>query len=298
MGRWEVLEQSLERVKQDVPAGQKAAFFQLVEHPIVALANLYRLYYAVAWNRYYAPKDDPRANVYAAGAEAAFKRDQEITAAYHALNGGKWDGMMLQTHIGYTSWQQPDTQLMPEVRRVNSVNTGVINAPVHVDGESGEGVSIVIDAARFAKAHGGKGLAWRRIPYVGDGSGAMTAFPQGRPSTTPQDRVYLEYGVKLPRAGDANVQLHLLPTLNTSGGVDVQIGVSIDNGVMQTLSLRLIPSPGPPTMQEQHNWEKAVIDNEFVLEAKFPDVVGGKHSLKVWRLDDNVLLQRIIVRAP
>ena len=47
-------------------------------------------------------------------AHALAPRDEDITAQYHALNGGKWNGMMLQTHIGYSSWQQPDEQEMPE----------------------------------------------------------------------------------------------------------------------------------------------------------------------------------------
>ncbi len=85
-----------------------------MEHPIAALANLYRLYDLVAQNRYYAPLNDPRANLFADRAEAMFQRDQAIADQYHALNDGKWDGMMLQTHIGYTTWQQPDKQVMPK----------------------------------------------------------------------------------------------------------------------------------------------------------------------------------------
>ena len=45
-------------VRARVPAEQSDAFFQLVEHPILALANLYRLYYSVAWNRRLAAAND------------------------------------------------------------------------------------------------------------------------------------------------------------------------------------------------------------------------------------------------
>ena len=114
--------------------------------------------------------------------------------------------------------------------------------------------------------------------------------------TAKGDRVYLEYPVKLPRAGDTTVQLHMLPTLNTDGGVDVRIGVSVDEGDMQTLAMRLTPSPDPGKTPEQKNWEQAVIDNNFVLEAKFAGLRAGKHTIKVWRIDDNALLGRIVVR--
>ena len=32
---------------------------------------------------------------------------------------GRWDHMMDQTHIGYTYWQQPDQNNMPEVKNIN-----------------------------------------------------------------------------------------------------------------------------------------------------------------------------------
>ncbi len=297
--RWEKLEQDLRVTKLILPAAQQDAFFQLVEHPIIAMANLYRLYYAVARNRQLAPLEDMRANIAADAAEAAFKRDQQIADQYHAIHGGKWDGMMLQTHIGYTTWQQPDKQVMPEVKRVPPGNVppadGVLKAVPSTDD-----ASFSVEATRFTRARDGKGLHWYAIPNLGHGLGAIAAFPQGRPATTQQDGVHLQYDVKLDWDGATGVRLHLLPTLETTGGVDIRMGVSIDDGAMQTVSMRLVPSPGPPTMQEQHNWEKAVINNEFVLEAIFQGLAKGTHTIKVWRIDDNALLTKLVVvpRAP
>jgi hypothetical protein len=295
VGRWAALEQDMLKVKAKVPAAQRDAFFQLVEHPIAALSNLYQLYYDVAWSRRLAPAHDARADIFAMRAEAAFKRDAEIAAQYHALDGGKWDGMMLQTHIGYTTWQQPDKDVMPEIGYSGNsapyslLRTKTEFAPaIHSAANVGE-----IEAAHFVRAYAGKGLAWWTIPNVGHGAGAVTALPQGRPATSQSDGVYLEYSVNVPRASDRVVELHLAPTLNTSGEVDVRVGVSLDSGPMQTLSMRLTPSPGPPTMQEQHDWEKAVINNDFVLETKFPGVTAGKHLIKVWRIDDNMVLTRL-----
>jgi len=284
----------MQKIKAKLPAAQSDAYFQLVEHPILALANLYRLYYYVAWNRRLADANDVRANTFAAQAEDAFKRDRQIANAYHALNGGKWDGMMLQSHIGYTTWQQPEKDVMPEVKQVGSAVSlkGVAySPPVETSGE----VGTHIEAAKFTKAHSAKGLDWRVIPHLGRGIGAVTAFPQGRPPTSREDAVYLEYNMNLEKAGDAAVQLHLLPTLNTSGGVDVRIGVSLDDGPMQTLAMRLTPSPDPGKTPEQKAWENAVIDNLHVLEAKFAGITTGKHTIKVWRIDDNALLTRLVV---
>ncbi len=295
MAKWETLERHMLAVKAQIPAAQRPAFFQLIEFPISALHNHYKVYYATAWNQRLAALNDPRADVFARQAHDAFGQDSVLVGQYHALNGDKWDGMMLQTHFGYTSWQQPEKNVMPEVKFLDSKASAKVEAvePVLPPALPGD---LTLDAASFARAHGGKGLTWHTIPNLGPGGGAVTALPQGQAATAQGDGVYLEYPVKLPRAGEAAVQLHMLPTLNTNGGVDVRIGVSIDDGEMQTLVMRLTPSPDPGKTPEQKNWERAVIDNNFVLEAKFPGLTAGKHTIKVWRIDDNVLLGRIVVR--
>jgi len=71
--------------------------------------------------------------------------------------------------------------------------------------------------------------------------------------------------------------------------------VSLDDGSMQQLSLRLKPSPDPAQSEETRNWERAVIDNDLVVSAKLPNVHKGKHVVKVWRIDDDVVLTRLEV---
>jgi hypothetical protein len=282
-------------VGERVPHEQQEAFYQLVEYPIRALVNLYEMYYAAAWNHRLVAAGDARANTFADQVEAAFEFDKDLSDRYHVRNGAKWYGMMSQTHIGYSTWQQPEKNVMPEVKRVE-IEGPAPEIKYVKPGSTRKSDAVSIEAVRFTRAHSGQGLAWRAIPNLGHNAGAMTAFPQGRAATTQADGVYLEYAANLPHAGDALLQLHLAPTLNTSGGVDLRVGVSVDDGAMQTLSMRLTPSPDPGKTPEQRNWEQAVIDNDFVLEAKFPQLTGGRHVIKVWRLDDNVLLTKLVLK--
>jgi hypothetical protein len=298
VAEWQVLEQQMLKVKATLPPAERDAYFQLVEHPIRALSNLYQLYYAVAWNRRLAAVNDPRANLFADRAQAAFRQDQDITDAYHALNGGKWNGMMLQTHIGYTTWQQPDRQVMPEVKRLATRETpkqimfsGVRAASV----SAGRDDVIAIEAPHFAAAVGGAGLRWRVIPNLGRTLGAVTAFPQGHAPTAERDGVRLEYEVTVSKPGELAVQLFMVPTLDTTGKGALRTGLSIDGGSMQVLTDRLAPAPTATTTQEQRDWTKAVEDNARVLEARFPNVRAGRHVIKVWRLDGNCVLQKLVV---
>ena len=286
------------KVKASLPDDERDAYFQLVEHPILALSNLYQLYYAVAWNRRLAAMDDSRANAFADRAQVAFQRDQEITDAYHALNGGKWNGMMLQTHIGYTSWQEPKQQIMPEVKRVPARKTQkpiIFSASGVGRAQATNGDVIAFEAPHFTKAVGGAGLTWRVIPHLGRTLGAVTTFPQSVRPTTERDGVRLEYQFAMSKGGDLAVKVYMVPTLDTTGKGALRTGISLDGGHMQTLIDQLEPAPSATTRQPQRDWNKAVKDNARILEASFPNVRAGRHVINVWRLDGNCVLQKLVL---
>nr|HPR33484.1 glycosyl hydrolase 115 family protein [Prolixibacteraceae bacterium] len=104
------------KMARRIPTEKQDAYYQLVIHPIEACANLNELYVTVAKNRMYAEQDRMVTNELAKTAEKLFQKDAEITEYYHTkLSGGKWKNMMNQTHIGYTYWQQPEKNVMPDV---------------------------------------------------------------------------------------------------------------------------------------------------------------------------------------
>ncbi|TKB96594.1 glycosyl hydrolase 115 family protein [Pedobacter cryotolerans] len=107
-------------------ADKKDAYYQLVLHPIEALSNLYEMYLAVARNKLYAKQGRLSANYYADKVDSLFKRDAAITTYYNkTMAGGKWDHMMDQTHIGYTSWQQPEENIIPKTTKIPNENTAL-----------------------------------------------------------------------------------------------------------------------------------------------------------------------------
>lgn len=287
---WTALVRQTEAVKAKLPKEAHDAYFELVEHPVLAMANLYSLYYAVAWNRRLAEAGDARANAFADQAEALFRRDQELSDRYHQIAGGKWDGMMLQTHIGYTIWQSPPQNIMPEVKRVAGKAVKPVFAKPVVKSNA-----IIIEAPRYSRAIGGKGLNWQTVPYLGRTGDGVIAMPQGEAATTQSDGVHLQYDVTLRKAGDVTVAINLSPTLDTIGKGNVQLGVSIDDQPMQKLAFNLIPAPNDALTADQKAWVAAVIDNTHVVTAAFKGLSGGKHTVKIWRLDDNVVLQRLTV---
>jgi hypothetical protein len=284
---WAALVHRMTTARARIAPDQRAAFLQMVEYPIAAVANLYQLYYAVAWNRRLAAENDPRANAFATQAEAAFARDKALSASYHSVSGGKWDGMMLQTHIGYTSWNDPKADVMPEVKRVTGPAGGAAPIRLRSMGPKAGPRIAVAEATRFVRSTIGKGLGWTAIARLGRTEGAAVALPQGRPPTTPADDVRAEYDMTLADGGDATLRLYMIPTLDTRGGDRMKIGVSIDSRPIQILTMNLTV--------DGKAWTQAVRDNAGLLEAKFPGLPAGRHTVKLWRIDDNMPVQKLVL---
>jgi len=98
----------------------KDAYYELVLHPVEACANLNELYYNAALNKLYAAQGRAATNITAEKVKALFAKDAEISRYYNTvLANGKWDHMMDQTHIGYTYWQQPPVDKMPDVTKID-----------------------------------------------------------------------------------------------------------------------------------------------------------------------------------
>ena len=123
-------------LNEKIPVQAKDAFYQLVLHPVTACANLNELYLAVAKNRQAAAHGRASANDWAEKARQLYQKDADITNYYHTrLANGKWGHMMAQTHIGYTYWQQPEKNAMPEVKEISFAELAEMGVSIEGSGE-------------------------------------------------------------------------------------------------------------------------------------------------------------------
>ena len=116
---WSALAERAHKVGAALGPQYRDAYYQLVEYPIVASANLTAMYVATGRNRLYAKQGRASANAQGDLARSLFERDAELARVYEQdIAGGKWIHMMSQPRIGYTSWQQPERNIMPALERV------------------------------------------------------------------------------------------------------------------------------------------------------------------------------------
>jgi len=116
---WKTITAKAEEIYTNLPENARDAFFELVLYPAKASEQVNDLYITTAKNRLYAGQGRASANDLAAQATALFNADADLSACYnHALANGRWDHMMDQTHIGYSSWQEPRQNVMPRVTQI------------------------------------------------------------------------------------------------------------------------------------------------------------------------------------
>lgn len=136
--------ESAEQIYRKLPEKARDAFFQLVLYPAKASAIVTELYIAAGRNQLYASQGRASTNDLAAQALALFQADADLSAYYNqTMAHGKWNHMMDQTHIGYTFWNQPPLNNMPEVADIvipaaSSIGVAVEGSTSAWPGVSGE----------------------------------------------------------------------------------------------------------------------------------------------------------------
>ena len=129
---WKAICDKAESISAKLPPEARDAFFQLVLYPTKASAIVNELYITVGKNRLYAAQGRAATNDLAAKARALFQADADLAKQYNQLGGGKWNHMMDQTHIGYTTWSDPKTNVMPDVKELSPSTNAALG--VAVDG--------------------------------------------------------------------------------------------------------------------------------------------------------------------
>lgn len=295
MQKWDNLEKRTLTLSQKIQDDYKDAFFQLVEYPAVASAGVAKMYLAATLG------DSLAVN-------QLFERDKALTEKYNkGIANGKWDGMMLDKHIGYTQWSMPDSNVAPTP------------APKVSDNEITSPNEISLMACDYTKRHDTAEASWIFLPGLGRGKGCMGISPVTAASCPNGDGPTLEYEIALPESKESVLALGILPTNDVNPARGLRIGVAIDDnpvsivdarqGYVDTFQeytpdnlskskvLKPLPSPasdiyltgfGQPMRNE-------IFDNIRWLSIPLGNLSEGTHTFKVVMVDPELVVEKIIV---
>jgi hypothetical protein len=295
-----------EQVNNALPADYKDAYFQLVLHPIEACANLYAMYYNMALNKDAYQHREKETNLYADKVKELYASDSLITQQYHQLNNGKWNHLMSQTHIGYTYWQQPDQQKMPEVHylpadstiageRVTTSENNRVQLPATVSPPvfyQDEKKRVSIEANHYTKAINTNGINWKTLPDHGRTGSAITPFPVTASEQKPGGNApHLQYDIDTQSQGEFTIHAYFSPTLNLFRDENgLQYAISVDDEVPQIVSINK-----EDKTSDKGIWNKWVSESIIIKSTSHKITRPGKHTVNYWMVNPGVVLQKLVV---
>ncbi len=266
----------------------KDSYKQLILYPVQMMANLYEMYYAQAMNHKLYKENNPEANFWADKVESTFKRDADLSYDYnHVMSDGKWNGMMIQKKIGYTSWNDnfpKDT--LPKIYRIDSGNKSggyVFTAKNNV---------VVIEAEHYFESKNSKSAQWTTIPYMGRTLSGVALMPYNKEVTNAS----LSYKMSIPEGID-KVKVHIVvkSTLpfHDAQGHHYSVGFAGKEEKIINFNQNLNEDPANIYSVFYPTVARRVVENE--IELQLPKTADGQQTLIIKPLDPGIVFEKIIV---
>lgn len=291
---WKRLTLRCEALKTKIPADAQDTFYQLVYYPAMASANLAEIYFAATMG------DSIAVNL-------MMEKDRRLTEHYNKdIAGGKWDGMMLDNHIGYTQWSIPEANRHP-------MSLGFkINYDLNASTDTKE---YSIAAYNYTR----KDEGWIFLPDLGRGKGCMGAADVMTEFSATDDGPALEYEVELTAEG--KIAIGILPTQDVRPERGLRFGVQLDNHPLQVVDARqglhdefqeytpqnlarskvrkALPARNRLSLRgfvnsRQQPRRTEVFDNLRWIETSF-HATPGKHKLKIMMIDPEIVVEQLVV---
>jgi hypothetical protein len=305
-GEWqEVVNQYLKleadalRQYNTLPTAYHDAYRQLILFPVEVMSNLHQMYFAQAQNHKYYEQGNPLANEWADECERLFKRDAELCDFYnHKMSNGKWNGMMTQKHIGYTSWNDDfEKDTCPPLHRIEKADEG---GNVIAD----ENGVVSIEAPYFFSKTDAE-AKWTKIPFMGKSLAGMTLMPY----TQSVKGASITYKFKMTSShgkashGEASsqhtkkVRIHIITksTLDYLNKGGLTYSVSLDGASPIQVNFNKDLNEKPENIYNLYYPTIATRIIDKVIELELPALSDGIHTLTLTPHDPAIIFEKIVV---
>ncbi len=109
LNQCKILEEKNERILNSLREKNMAdAYYSMIYFSAAASINLLKMHLYSGKNHLYASQGKAVANIYGDLVEECIQRDEQLTRDMAAFKDGKWSGMELASHIGFTNWNDED----------------------------------------------------------------------------------------------------------------------------------------------------------------------------------------------
>ena len=302
-GEWqEVVNQYLKieadalRQYNSLPAAYHDAYRQIILFPIEVMSNLHQMYFAQAMNNQLYEQGNPKANIWADECENHFKRDSLICDEYnHKMAGGKWNGMMTQKHIGYTSWHDGfEKDTCPKLFRVSTSSNETVIA-------GNDGV-VEIEAPYYSSKTDAAEAKWTEIPFMGKSVSAMTLMPYTK--SVKGASITYKFKMQVSKTSDGKafngkqkVRIHVITksTLDYLNKGGLTYGVSLDGASPVEVNFNKDLNEKPENIYNIYYPTIATRIVDQVIELELPATADGIHTLTLTPNDPAIVFEKIVI---
>lgn len=303
-GEWqEVVNQYLKieadalRQYNSLPAAYHDAYRQIILFPIEVMSNLHQMYFAQAMNNQLYEQGNPKANIWADECENHFKRDSLICDEYnHKMAGGKWNGMMTQKHIGYTSWNDAfEKDTCPKLFRVSTSSNETVIA-------GNDGV-VEIEAPYYSSKTDATEAKWTEIPFMGKSVSAMTLMPYTK--SVKGASISYKFKMKAGKSSDGKaakgnvqkVRIHVITksTLDYLNKGGLTYGVSLDGASPVEVNFNKDLNEKPENIYNIYYPTIATRIVDKVIELELSASSDGIHTLTLTPNDPAIVFEKIVI---
>ncbi|SDU27740.1 Glycosyl hydrolase family 115 [Verrucomicrobium sp. GAS474] len=263
--RFARLLEQLEVVEAKLAANQKSSFLELVAYPVRGAARMNQKFLAAAAG------DDAKST-------AAYEAIRKETAAYNAVENGKWSLMM---------------DIAPRKQKVFG--------PAAKEAGDGEPAwpqgTLAMEAEHYARAMDRGPGRWTVIDGLARSGNAVGVLPATDFVAIPPESIAtqapgLEYDVETRLSGPVTVTLYCLPTHAVYPGRKLRYAVAIDDEKPTVVDIETSADD-----KKEGAWSGNVLRGAAIHASAHTLAAPGRHTIKVWSLDPGLLYDKVVLSS-
>jgi hypothetical protein len=261
------LVQKVNALSASIPKERKDAWFQLVEYPIKAAANMnFKFLY---WNLETTTTDSAQKDKYHEQSAQTYREIKELTTFYNAkMSNGKWNLMM---------------SMKPRNLPVfDSVTKNILEK----EGSKYQNSAILIQASVVgSNVKSSENYNWQSINGLGFSNNAMTIFPLNQ-HYFKKEKPSISYEFEIPDNANYEIEVHLLPT--HSNNFDHEVSVQLDKNEVKNFKIN--------TKDRDKTWKENVLRNSAIANLPISSLNNGKHSVTISVNQTGIVLDYILIK--
>lgn len=262
MEAYRKLASTVKSLKNRLPEDKKDCYFELIEYPVLASAQMNAKCLNAQLARYYSPADPAASDRYAALSMDAYREIEILTTQYNKeIAGGKWDRMMSMAPRDIPVFGKPSfvVDSLARGKIGKDACTSFIWAVNADQGECKEGKAI-------------------RLPGVGHSFNSV-ALEKG---------TVIDFPFYLTKPGKGFIKIGTLPNHDVNGD-GMRLAVYVDAEKIGEIDYRV--------EGRSEQWKRNVLRNQAVsiLEHDFRNV--GSAKLTIQALSSNIILDQVMIEV-